>query len=96
MTYYQWNFLGMVDLRWTADAVRAQHAIHAKDRWEGKLVSVELDPVTVFDRLRHDKIWDLGLATTYLALCKKCGTSPVREAADKAFGVPNRKAPWHS
>lgn len=95
MTYYQWNFLGMVDIKLTADQVIAQHALHAKDRWEGQLEPVELDPVNVFKRMRQEKIWDCGLVTAYLALSKKCGAGSTRAAAEKVFGLPNRKAPWH-
>jgi hypothetical protein len=94
MTYYQWNFLGLVDIRLAADEVIARHGMHAKDRWEGKLEPVKVDPVNVFERLRQDKIWDCGLVTTYLALCKKCGVHTTREAADKVFGFRDRKRPW--
>ena len=94
MTYYQWNFMGLVDIRLTADEVIARHAMHAKDRWEGKLEPVELDAVSVFERLRQDKIWDCGLVATYLALCKKCGVRTTRDASDKVFGLRDRKPPW--
>ena len=93
-TYYQWNFLGLVDIGLTANEVMAQHAMHAKDRWEGKLEPIKLDAVSIFERLRQDKIWDCGLVTTYLALCKKCGVRTTREAADKVFGFRDRKPPW--
>jgi hypothetical protein len=95
MNYYQWNFMGMVDIRLTAHEVIAQHALHAKDRWEGKLEQVNLDAMSVFERMRQEKIWDCGLVTAYLALCKKCGPGPTRAAAEKVFGLPERKAPWH-
>jgi hypothetical protein len=95
MTYYQWNFMGMVDIKLTADEVIAQHALHAKDRWEGKIEYVKLDAATVFEGMRQNKIWDCGLVTAYLALSKKCGARQTREAAEKVFGLPNRKAPWH-
>ena len=94
MAYYQWNFLGMVDIKLTADEVIAHHALHAKDRWEGRLESVKLDPVSVFERMHQEKIWDCGLVTAYLALSKKCGAGSTRAAAEKVFGSPNRKAPW--
>ena len=94
MRYYQWNFLGLVDIRLIADEVIARHAMHAKDRWEGKLEPVKLDAVSIFERLRQDKIWDCGLVTTYLALCKKCGVRTTREASDKVFGFRDRKPPW--
>lgn len=95
MNYYQWNFMGMLDIKLTADEVIAQHALHAKDRWEGKLEPVNRDPASVFERMRQEKIWDCGLVTAYLALSKKCGTGPTRSAAEKVFGLPNQKAPWH-
>lgn len=95
MTYYQWNFLGMIDIKLTADEVIAQHALHAKDRWEGRLEQVNLDPASVFERMRQEKIWDCGLVTAYLALSKKCGPGATRAAAEKVFRLPNRKAPWH-
>jgi hypothetical protein len=96
MAYYQWNFFGMVDLKLTADEVLAYHAIHAKDRWEGKIEPVNLDPVDVFDRLRQEKTWDCALITTHLALCKKCGVKSTGLAADRVFGIANRKPPWRS
>lgn len=96
MTYYQWNFLGMVDLKLTADEVLTYHAIHAKDRWEGKIEPVSLDAVGIFDRLRQEKTWDCALITTYLALCKKCGVKSTAMAADRVFGIANRKPPWRS
>ncbi len=95
MTYYQWNFMGMVEIKLTADEVMAQHALHAKDRWEGKVEPVKLDAVSVFERMRQEKIWDCGLVTAYLALSKKCGAGSTREAAERVFGFPKREAPWH-
>src|SRR6266498_5627996 len=88
MTYYQWNFMGMVEIKLTADEVMAQHALHAKDRWEGKVEPVKLDAVSVFERMRQEKIWDCGLVTAYLALSKKCGAGSTREAAERVFGFP--------
>ncbi len=95
MAYYQWNFMGMVDIKLTANEIISQHSLHAKDRWEGRLEQVNLDAVTVFGRMRQDKIWDCGLITAYLALSKKCGARQTREAAEKIFGSPRPKAPWH-
>src|SRR5258708_8730497 len=71
MTYYQWNFLGLVETRSTAAEVVANQILHAKDRWEGKLEPGDLDPARIFERLQQDKIWALGLITIYLALCKR-------------------------
>jgi hypothetical protein len=92
--YYQWNFLGLVETRHSADEVLEFQMLHAKDRWEMKLEAVEIDPVSIFERLRQDKVWDLGLVTIYYALCRKCGVRPVQRAAEKVFGVPLSKAPW--
>lgn len=95
MAYYQWSFLGLVDLRHTADEVVTLHNLHAKDRWEGKLEVVDADPVVVFDTLRRDQSWDLGLVTAYLALGKKCGSFPrVEKAAERVYGVRAARPPW--
>ena len=85
MKFYQWSFLGFIDLRQSAREVHEAHKSHAKDRWEAALESVELAPETVFDRVRSDGIWDLGLAAIYSALCYKCGSVPVHKAAERVF-----------
>ncbi|MCK2220572.1 hypothetical protein MF672_043235 [Actinomadura sp. ATCC 31491] len=87
MDYYQWSLLGLVDLRCSVPEVIAAHSLHAKDRWEGKLDPLACDPVRVFERVKQDKIWDLGLVTIYLALCYKLGNKTVERAADRVFGV---------
>jgi hypothetical protein len=95
ITYYQWNFLGLVETRHTANEVLGLQVLHAKDRWEGKLEPVKLVPEEIFDRLLRDKIWDLGLVTVYLALCKKCGFKSTRKAAETVFGYGNARSRWH-
>lgn len=95
MAYYQWSFLGLVDLKHTADEVVTLHNLHAKDRWEGKLEVVDADPLVVFDILRRDQSWDLGLVAAYLALGKKCGSFPqVEKAAERVYGVRATRLPW--
>jgi hypothetical protein len=89
------DFLGMVDIKLTAGEVITQHALHEKDRWKGKLEPVKLDAASVFERMRQETIQDCGLVTLCLALSRKCGTGPTRVAAEKAFGLPDRKAPPH-
>jgi hypothetical protein len=84
--YYQWNFLGMVETRRTAREVFDLHAMHAVDRWEGKIESIAADPTRVFERLQQDPIWDFGLVAIYLALCKKFGAQRVQDAAATVFG----------
>jgi hypothetical protein len=94
MMYYQWNFLGIVELRNTAREVVDAQKLHAKDRWEAKLEPVAVDPETVFTRIRSDGMWDIGLVATYLALCSKCGATPVQRAAERVFGIKRSQPPW--
>ncbi|MGQ0838030.1 hypothetical protein [Actinokineospora sp.] len=96
MTYYQWNFLGLVDLRRSAGEVLEAQLLHAKDRWESRLEPVPIDPVAVFTRIRADGIWDLGLVAAYLALCFRCGPNPVRRAAEQVFGGKPDRPLWRA
>jgi hypothetical protein len=96
MKYYQWNFYGLVNLRHSANEVIAAQKLHAKDRWEAKLESLEIDPELIFSRIRHDGIWDTGLVATYLALCFKCrNVKRVQQAAERVFGSKSPRTPWH-
>lgn len=85
LRYYQWNFVGLVKLRYTAQEALSRHALHARDRWEGRIEPLQLDPVLIFQRLRTDGIWDMGLVAIYLALCRQLGAERVQKAALKVF-----------
>ncbi|HEV2782158.1 MAG TPA: NUDIX domain-containing protein [Actinophytocola sp.] len=94
MAYYQWNFVGFVELRKTSDEVLEAQRLHAKDRWEAKLEPVAIDPEVVFTRIRHDGMWDMGLVATYLALCTRCGVGAVARAAERVLGSRPARPPW--
>jgi hypothetical protein len=84
--YYQWSFLGLVDLRCSVEEALEMRALHAKDRWEGKLHPVLAEPARVFEQLKQDGAWDIALVTAYLAFCQRVGVSETRRAATNVFG----------
>jgi hypothetical protein len=95
MDFYQWNIVGTLDTRLTASEVLAAQRLHAKDRWEGRVVSVPAEPAAVFRRLRDEEAWDTALVTAYLAFCHKQGIEVTHAAAQRIFphGQAKRSAP---
>jgi hypothetical protein len=85
MDFYQWNIVGTLDTRLTASEVLAAQRLHAKDRWEGRVVSVPAEPAAVFRRLRDEEAWDTALVTAYLAFCHKQGIEVTQAAAQRIF-----------
>jgi hypothetical protein len=94
MSYYQWNFLGVVEFRQSAREVMESHALHARDRWEGRIQPVPADPQAVFEQLRQEGAWDTAVVTTYLAFCHRFGPAVARRAAERVFGRPKVHPPW--
>jgi hypothetical protein len=93
LTYYQWSFIGLVTAPYTAAQVLDRHALHARDRWESRLEAVPAEPRAVFERLKQDGVWDLGLVTAYLALCHHGDVDDVHRAAVEVYGQERRRSP---
>lgn len=91
MAYYQWNFIGSVETRLSAAELMDSYLLHAKDRWEGKLEMVPAEPKAVFAVLGREHMWDMGLVTAYLALCRRFGVAETRRAAEQGLGLPARQ-----
>jgi hypothetical protein len=92
LAYYQWNFLGVVDAKYSADQLLEFHALNARDRWEGKLEPYPADPEIVLRILHQDDAWDTALVTAYLAFCSRIGVPQTHRAAARAFGtIPARR-----
>lgn len=79
--YYQWNFLGLIEVPMPLEQVIGMRGLHAKDRWEGSLVPVADNPDEVFFLLGKERAWDLALVGVYMALCFRHGSGPTHRAA---------------